>query len=45
MNLPHDLKSYRAEPEDSFVLLSGDACVIILCALTFGAIIYCAVVP
>ena len=32
MTLPHDLKDYRAD-DDPFVILSGDACVLILCAI------------
>lgn len=40
MNLPHDLKNYRAEQEDSFVLLDPSECVIILCCvLAFGFIL------
>lgn len=39
MNLPHDLKNFRAD-EDPFVILSGDACVLILCAIIAMCLIF-----
>lgn len=32
MNLPTDLKDYRAPDDDAFTIISPDMCVIIFCA-------------
>jgi len=34
-----DLKNYRSE-DDPFVIFSGDACVLILCAIIFACLIF-----
>ena len=38
MSLPNDLKDYK--DLGAFQFLSGDACVLILCSLIFGAIVF-----
>ena len=41
MNLPDDLKNYRAAPEeDALQILTPDLCVVLLCALAVVALIF-----
>ena len=39
MSLPDDLKDFRAE-DDAFLILTGDQCVVLACALAVFAIIF-----
>ena len=35
-----DMRHFKAESDDPFQLLSGDACVMIFCVLVFGLIVF-----